>query len=80
MGWRAVLTQLPTRPHSTLVGEAWPYSAAALTDYPPEHRRLAERMIARELCSAIIHLAPPDAANFPPRNRLISGLSLAVVW
>lgn len=48
--------------------------------YPPEHRRLAEQIIAQ---GALISDYPPgtgpDAANFPPRNRIISGLSLATV-
>ncbi len=48
--------------------------------YPPEHRALAEQMLE---CGAIISDyapgTPPDASNFPPRNRIISGLSLAVV-
>ncbi|PWH19677.1 MAG: DNA-protecting protein DprA [Anaerolineae bacterium] len=48
--------------------------------YPPEHRHIAERMI---LQGALVSDYPPgtqpDATNFPPRNRIISGLSLAVV-
>lgn len=48
--------------------------------YPPEHRRLAEQVIQR---GALISDYPlgtqPDAVNFPPRNRIISGLSIAVV-
>lgn len=48
--------------------------------YPPEHRRLAEQMISQgALLSDYPPGTPPDAANFPPRNRLISGLSMAVV-
>jgi DNA processing protein len=48
--------------------------------YPPEHRRLAEEIISH---GALISDYPPgthpDSANFPPRNRIISGLSQAVV-
>jgi DNA processing protein len=48
--------------------------------YPPEHRKLAEDIA---LHGALISDYPPgtapDSANFPPRNRIISGLSLAVV-
>jgi DNA processing protein len=48
--------------------------------YPPEHRRLAEQVVARgALISDYAPGTPPDASNFPPRNRIISGLSLAVV-
>ncbi len=48
--------------------------------YPPEHRALAEQMLERgALISDYAPGTPPDASNFPPRNRIISGLSLAVV-
>ena len=48
--------------------------------YPPEHRQLADRITES---GAVITEFPigtrPDAANFPVRNRLISGLSRGVV-
>lgn len=48
--------------------------------YPPEHRKMADRI---QTNGAIISDYPPgtlpEAGNFPPRNRLISGLSRAVV-
>lgn len=48
--------------------------------YPAEHRHLAEQIIAHgALLSDYPPGTPPDASNFPPRNRLISGLSKAVV-
>lgn len=48
--------------------------------YPPEHRRLAEEIItAGALVSDYPPGTPPDAANFPPRNRIIAGLALATV-
>lgn len=48
--------------------------------YPPENRRLAEQMLAHgALISDYPPGTPPEASNFPPRNRLISGLSMAVV-
>ena len=50
------------------------------TIYPPEHRDLAEQIAAH---GAVISEYPmrmqPLGQNFPPRNRLISGLSLGVV-
>jgi DNA processing protein len=48
--------------------------------YPPEHRALAEKMMSQgAIISDYAPGTPPDASNFPPRNRIISGLSLAVV-
>jgi DNA processing protein len=48
--------------------------------YPPEHRALAGQIAASgALLSDYAPGTPPESANFPPRNRLISGLSLAVV-
>jgi DNA processing protein len=48
--------------------------------YPPEHRTLAEQMLERgAIVSDYVPGTPPEASNFPPRNRIISGLSLAVV-
>jgi DNA processing protein len=48
--------------------------------YPPEHRALADKMIeSGAIISDYAPGTPPDATNFPPRNRIISGLSLAVV-
>lgn len=48
--------------------------------YPPEHRGLAEQMMQQgAIVSDYAPGTPPDASNFPPRNRIISGLSLAVV-
>jgi DNA processing protein len=48
--------------------------------YPPENRQLAEKLcVAGGLLSDYAPGTPPESANFPPRNRIISGLSLAVV-
>lgn len=48
--------------------------------YPPENRRLAEEMIDQgALVSDYPPGTAPDGTNFPPRNRIISGLALAVV-
>jgi DNA processing protein len=48
--------------------------------YPREHRALAERIRERgALVSEFPPGMPPLKQNFPQRNRIISGLSLAVV-
>ncbi|NIS81421.1 MAG: DNA-protecting protein DprA [Anaerolineales bacterium] len=48
--------------------------------YPPEHRRLAERIADRGVVLSDYPLGTsPEPKNFPPRNRIISGLSLLVV-
>jgi DNA processing protein len=48
--------------------------------YPPEHRHLAEEISQN---GAVITDYPlgtrPEGRNFPPRNRIISGLALVVV-
>ena len=48
--------------------------------YPPEHRRLADAIVEN---GAVISDYPlgtqPEGINFPPRNRIISGLSLATI-
>jgi len=48
--------------------------------YPPEHRDLGED-ISRQgaLISDYPLGTPPDGSNFPPRNRIISGLSKAII-
>ncbi len=48
--------------------------------YPPEHRKLAEQIVEH---GALVTDYPvgtaPEGKNFPPRNRIISGLSLGVL-
>ena len=50
------------------------------TIYPPEHRHLAAQIVAH---GALLSEYPPgtraEALNFPPRNRIIAGLSIATV-
>lgn len=48
--------------------------------YPPEHLTLAKRMLEQgAVASDYAPGVPPDAVNFPPRNRIISGLTMATV-
>lgn len=48
--------------------------------YPPEHRQLAEKIVENGAVISDYHPStPPDSGNFPPRNRIIAGLSLATV-
>ncbi|MDY7039958.1 MAG: DNA-processing protein DprA, partial [Chloroflexota bacterium] len=48
--------------------------------YPPEHRKLSEAIIAHGALVGEYALGtPPEGRNFPPRNRIISGLALGVV-
>jgi DNA processing protein len=48
--------------------------------YPPENRKLAERIILNgAILSEFFLGTKPERQNFPRRNRLISGLSLGVV-
>ena len=48
--------------------------------YPSEHRNLAQQV---EKAGAVISDyapdTPPEGSNFPPRNRIISGLSMATI-
>jgi DNA processing protein len=48
--------------------------------YPPEHMQLAAKIMTNgALLSDYAPGTEPDAANFPPRNRIISGMSMATV-
>jgi len=48
--------------------------------YPARNRKLAARIMENgALISDYPPGTPPEASNFPPRNRIISGLSLATV-
>ena len=48
--------------------------------YPPEFRQLAHNIIENgALVSDYAPGTPPEGINFPPRNRIISGFSLATV-
>jgi DNA processing protein len=48
--------------------------------YPPENAQLAGKIISSgAIISDYAPGTPPDASNFPPRNRIISGLAMAVI-
>jgi DNA processing protein len=50
--------------------------------YPPENSNLAQRIVDRQAGALVSEFAPgvpPDAINFPRRNRVIAGLSRATV-
>ncbi len=50
------------------------------TVYPPEHRQLAGQIVHQgALISEHALGVKPEAKNFPARNRIISGLSMAVI-
>jgi DNA processing protein len=48
--------------------------------YPWEHRKLSEEIVGRGALVSEYGLGvKPEASNFPPRNRIISGLSRGVI-
>jgi DNA processing protein len=55
-------------------------ASGVLNIYPPEHKRLADEVVAH---GALISESPPRmeplSGMFPQRNRIISGLSLGVI-
>ena len=62
-------------------GVTWAFLGSGLERlYPPENRLLAEDILERgALISEFTPDTPPNAVNFPARNRLISGCSRGVL-
>lgn len=62
-------------------GITWAFMGCGLDQvYPRENQRLADNIVNRgALISEFTPGTPPNATNFPARNRLISGCSLGVV-
>lgn len=53
-----------------------------LHTYPPENQGLYDRIVNEGRGAILSELpadAPPSAENFPPRNRIIAGMSLGIV-
>ena len=81
-GWRAASTPRPIAAHSKGVGRTVAALAGGLSRiYPPEHAPLADEITAGRGC--LITETPmvmePQPGMFPARNRIISGLSRAVI-
>lgn len=56
------------------------FGTGLATIYPREHGKLAERICENgALVSEFSMMTPADGRNFPPRNRIVSGLSMGVV-
>ena len=49
--------------------------------YPPEHRKIAHKIVEQQGCllSECLPHTPPLAQNFPKRNRIIAGMSVATI-
>lgn len=75
---------IDTAAHSACLGEGGRTLAVIGSGidviYPPENRRLVERLIpGGALISEYPMGTKPDAGNFPRRNRIISGIALGTV-
>ena len=80
-GWRGASIRRPTSGCSEAAAPPRPCSAAAVDRiYPAEHAELAASICEHgALVSELGPGAPPCPSTFPLRNRIISGISLAVV-
>ena len=80
MVWPEASTPARIWGHWRSAGTRWPCLGSGLGQvYPPENRRLADRIAATgAVVSEFPISAAPDAWHFPARNRIISGCSQGV--